>query len=68
MAQGFRGLLDFAGYPVGAPPVAAATAGFVGLLDFTGIPVGNDSGAPPILELPHLVGFCSNVGTMMGRR
>lgn len=24
--------------------------------------------ATPTLELPHLVGFCSNVGTMMGRR
>lgn len=47
MAEGFKGLLDFAGYPVGvgAPPVV--NGGFVGLLDFTGIPVGIGEFVPP---------------------
>lgn len=39
MAGGFDGLLDFAGYSVGAG-VTVPIGGFVGLLDFTGYPVG----------------------------
>lgn len=47
MAAGFKGLLDFAGYGVGQPGVAAPAAGFKGLLDFSGFSVGIPAGAPP---------------------
>ncbi len=56
MAEGFDGLLDFIGYPVGAEP-PPQEAGFVGLLDFAGYPVGEDTGAPPAAEVPRLALF-----------
>ena len=45
--SGFRGLVDFAGYPVGRLDVTPAASGFLGLVDFAGYPVGRlDSSFP----------------------
>ncbi len=46
MAEGFVGLLDFAGYPVGVETFVPSDIGFVGLLDFAGYPVGTDETGP----------------------
>lgn len=49
MSEGFDGLIDFVGYPVGqgeavAPP--AEPVGFIGLLDFVGYPVSQGVATP----------------------
>lgn len=54
MAEGFKGLLDFIGYPVGVVSVSPS-AGYFGLLDFTGIPVGIPSGQPPQQEVSEWI-------------
>ena len=49
MAEGFDGLLDFVGYPVGQGEAVAAPstpAGFHGLLDFVGFPVSKGVATP----------------------
>ena len=51
MAEGFKGTIDWVGYPVGQPGAAPPTAGFKGLLDFTGYSVGLPAaaaGTPPL--------------------
>lgn len=54
MAGGWRGLLDWVGYPVGRSPPSGG--GFRGFLDWTGVPVGRPpaGGFPAQFDLLHV--------------